>query len=48
MDEADWRMAWSLDWARVDCGVGALDIESVLCLTLSMFGLQSSGSPRFF
>lgn len=25
-----------------------LDTESVLCLTLSMLGLQSSGRPRFF
>lgn len=28
--------------------VAALDTESVLCLTLSMLGLQSSGRPRFF
>ena len=25
-----------------------LDTESVLCLSLSMLGLQSSGRPRFF
>lgn len=28
--------------------VAVLDTESVLCLTLSMLGLQSSGRPRFF
>jgi hypothetical protein len=28
--------------------VAVLEMESVLCLTLSMLGLQSSGRPRFF
>lgn len=28
--------------------MAVLDTESVLCLTLSMLGLQSSGRPRFF
>jgi len=27
--------------------VAVLDTESVLCLTVSMLGLQSSGRPRF-
>jgi hypothetical protein len=48
MDEADWRMTWILDWARVGSTVAVVDTESVLCLTLSMLGLQSSGRPRFF
>jgi hypothetical protein len=47
-DEADWRMAWILDWARMGSTVAVLDTESVLCLTLSILGLQSSGRPRFF
>jgi len=47
-DEADWKIAWILDWARTGSTVAVLDTESVLCLTLSMLGLQSSGRPRFF
>jgi len=47
-DEADWKMAWILDWAGMGSTVAVLDTESVLCLTLSMLGLQSSGRARFF
>lgn len=48
MDEADWIMAWNLDWARMGSTVAVLDTESVLRLTLSILGLQSSGRSRFF
>jgi len=46
--EAEWKIDWILDWARVGSTVAVLEMESVLCLTLSMLGLQSSGRPRFF
>jgi hypothetical protein len=48
MGEADWIMVWNLDWARMGSTVAVLDTESVLRLTLSMLGLQSSGRSRFF
>ena len=47
-EEAEWKIDWILDCARVGSTVAVLEMESVLCLTLSMLGLQSSGRPRFF
>jgi hypothetical protein len=44
----DWKMACNLDRARAGSTAATVDMESVLCLTLSILGLQSSGRPRFF